>query len=178
MKTNVVVSDLSKSSALTSPLDWPYMRISPLESIMPSTVFDKIFDDFFNMKNSDSYFKSTNHGNVPYDVYSIYNENNEEIGIELKYALANYSKEEISISVEDSMLTISTVKSINEPTENTSIIKKCLYNGIKKSKWTMSYRLGSHVDIKNINSSFKDGILAINIPYKNKDKNVISIKID
>jgi HSP20 family molecular chaperone IbpA len=153
---------------------------------MSNSALDNVFDDFFkDYQTIDSIEKalfSTPHSSVPYDVVSLQDKNGNEVGVEIKYALANYSKEDISVDVDGNTLNVSACKNDREeknvPDGNTrGITRKCVYNGIKKSKWQMSYHLGRNVDTVNISPIFKDGTLTLTIPYVDKNKKDIQYKI-
>lgn len=149
------------------------MLRNPFRSVMTTSVLDNVFDDFFkDFQSTESIEKSlfsTPHSSVPYDVVSLQDKDGNEVGLEIKYALANYAKEDIVVDVNQDTLTISAQKNeVNEKDMSDKVVRKCLYNGIKKSKWQMAYHLGRNVDRDRISPVFKDGILTLTIPYYDK----------
>jgi HSP20 family protein len=82
--------------------------------------------------------------------------------------------EDIDISVEGDTLTISGVRSLDELPEDARYHRRERGAG----EFRRSVRLPFSVDIEQINASFNDGILTINLPRAEEEKpKKISIKI-
>ena len=95
--------------------------------------FDSIFDNFFNFPNTrPSTWTSINSFGTDYRV----NENNLEI------SLPGFTKKDINLSVDNSILTIS------------SDVKE---EGFRQS-FEKSFRLPNTIDVDSISASMKDGI--------------------
>jgi len=131
--------------------------------LIPNLVLDHWFESF----NFDSY-DSINPSNYPYNYY-IDSEKKMHV---IEYALAGFDEKEIKININDLSLNIEAVKLSKIP-ESYQVIK----NGISRKKLSISWKLHSNMDISNIDASFKNGLLKIEIPIINKKQNLIDIKI-
>ena len=131
--------------------------------------FDKVFADFDRTKAF-----GVQASPVPCDIFSVKDDEGKEIGLELRYAVAGYDKNDLNVylSPDSTTLNISVVHLTKTVEENKNIC--CLAKGIKKSNWSVSYRIGTHVNKEKISSQFKDGILSVKVPYfeENKEKQV------
>ena len=93
-----------------------------------------------------------------------------ETGFELQLAVPGYTKEEIEVKVEGSLLQVSGKK------EKTS--EKFEWREFETSTFTETFTLPKNVSISGIEASCELGILAIRIPYEKKEKQVNTIKIN
>lgn len=122
------------------------------------------FDDFFDDVNSAF--------NLLYkDAASSYGEafppTNQAIlktdkSLEMQFALAGYSKDELSVSVENDYITIS-----GKPLENATAKddKQYCHNRIKKVAFTRKYRLpSSKYDTSKATAKYENGLLTITVP--------------
>ena len=122
------------------------------------TPFDRIFDQL--MDKSFPTFKeetgvSFNQGAYPkVNVY----EYDDKIGIIAE--IPGLMKSNVSVDVEDQVLTISGDKHGVEDTDGV----KCITRELKQSAFKRSFNLGEHLDGDNVSASFKDGLLSISIP--------------
>ena len=127
------------------------------------TFFD--LDKFFNS----SYQPASRTGNAVFsprvDIHEV------EDGYELVAELPGISKDNISVAVEDSTLTIEA--GIEQ--ENTA--GKVLRKERRQGKFTRSFNLGQDIEQSEIKANFKDGLLILSIP-KLKEAIVKSRKID
>jgi len=110
-------------------------------------LFDEIFGDFFD----NSVINSSGVKTPIHDVI----ENDKEYIVEL--LLAGVKKENISIDVEEGMLTI---KAERKEVKDTQYNRKQTYFG----KYERSFKLPDNVDADNIDASLVDGILKVTIP--------------
>ena len=93
----------------------------------------------------------------------------------IEVALAGVGRQNINVDVKDNLLTIITSKEDTEPADNVSYIKR----GISRKKSTLSYRLDlNQLDVKNITSTYVDGLLTVNIPTVKKEVHKIDIKVN
>ena len=127
------------------------------------TPFDKIFDQL--MDKSFPTFKeetgvSFNQGAYPkVNVY----EYDDKIGIVAE--IPGLDKKNVSVEVEDQVLTIAGDKHGFE--DNGA---KCITRELKHSSFKRSFNLGEHLDGEDVSASFKDGLLSIAIPKKEPEK--------
>jgi len=158
---------------------------SPFDSIslFNSREFDSMFEKFDKMFDHLDFIKvlGNQYSPVPCDVITIKDDEEKEIGLELRYAVAGYNKEDISVDIsQDNTLNIFARKSagplsqeqIKENKNNTYLVRS-----IKKSDWSVSYKIGIHVNKEKITSKFKDGILSVNVPYLENEKKEVYRKI-
>ena len=127
------------------------------------TPFDKIFDEL--MTKTFPTFKdevgvSFNQGAYPkVNVY----EYDDKIGIIAE--IPGLDKKNVSVEVEENMLTISGDKHGVEDEG-----AKCITRELKHSSFKRSFNLGDHLAGEDISASFKDGMLTISIPKKEPEE--------
>lgn len=131
----------------------------------PKNGMISLFDHFFN----DDYFNfdlmpTSNVGEPTYDLIE---NDNEYI---LDFMLPGFKKEDVSINVEDDVLTIEGERKVQEKTK---------YNrkGSFYGKFKRSFTLPEDVLAENIDASYKDGILSVSIPKNEKSKLSKAIEI-
>ena len=127
------------------------------------TPFDKIFDELMN-KQFPAFQQevgvSFNKGAYPkVNVY----EYDDKIGIIAE--IPGLDKKNVSVEVEDNLLTISGDKHGLEDDG-----AKCITRELKHSSFKRSFNLGEHLDGEDVSASFKDGLLSIAIPKKEPEK--------
>ena len=127
------------------------------------TPFDKIFDhlmakSFPNFQ--DEVGVSFNQGAYPkVNVY----EYDDKIGIIAE--IPGLDKKDVTVDVEDSVLTIAGDKHGFDSDGG-----KCITRELKQSAFKRSFNLGEHLDGTNVGASFKDGLLSISIPKMEPEK--------
>ena len=127
------------------------------------TPFDKVFDHL--MEQTFPTFKeevgvSFNQGAYPkVNVY----EYDDKIGIVAE--IPGLDKKNVSVEVEDQVLTISGDKHGFDDSD-----AKCITRELKQSSFKRSFNLGEHLDGEDVSASFKDGLLSIAIPKKEPEK--------
>ena len=127
------------------------------------TPFDKVFDTM--MEQAFPSFKedvgvSFNQGAYPkVNVY----EYDDKIGIVAE--IPGLDKKNVSVEVEDQVLTIAGDKHGFE--DNGA---KCITRELKHSSFKRSFNLGEHLDGDKVGASFKDGLLSISVPKKEPEK--------
>ena len=127
------------------------------------TPFDKVFDHL--MEQTFPTFKedvgvSFNKGAYPkVNVY----EYDDKIGIVAE--IPGLDKKNVSVEVEDQVLTISGDKHGFDDSD-----AKCITRELKQSSFKRSFNLGEHLDGEDVSASFKDGLLSIAIPKKEPEK--------
>jgi len=136
------------------------------------TPFDKIFDELMNKQFpafQEEVGVSFNKGSYPkVNVY----EHDDRIGIIAE--IPGLDKENVSVEVEEKVLTISGDKHGVEDEG-----AKCITRELKHSSFKRSFNLGDHLDGDNVSATFKDGMLSISVPKTEPElpkKNVVKIK--
>lgn len=154
----------------TSP--WGSLRA---KSHMPALFNENWLEDIFS--SFDNWDKAFDLQNVhyPYDVSVKKNDRDIPLEYRLDIALAGVSKTDIRLSVKESQLLIEISKPSSQETEDKVTWLK---NGISRRAAKLQFSLGKDVDIKNISSSFKDGLLRVVIPVIQPDITDININVD
>ncbi len=110
----------------------------------------------------------------PYDIKAVKNKE----GVAEKYivevALAGIGRENIEVKVREGHLYINTNKEGTQEESDASYIRK----GISKRKGEISFALNENTDVKNISSTYTDGLLRVTVPVKQPEVHNIDIKVD
>ena len=127
------------------------------------TPFDKIFDELMTKtfpNFQDEVGVSFNKGAYPkVNVY----EYDDKIGIVAE--IPGLDKKNVSVDVEDSILTIAGDKHGFDDSGG-----KCITRELKQSSFKRSFNLGEHLDGDDVSAIFKDGMLSISIPKMEPEK--------
>ena len=127
------------------------------------TPFDKIFDELMSKQFptfQEEVGVSFNQGAYPkVNVY----EYDDKIGIVAE--IPGLDKKNVSVDVEDQVLTISGDKHGLQDDGG-----KCITRELKQSSFKRSFNLGEYLDGENVSAIFKDGMLSISIPKKEPEK--------
>jgi len=127
------------------------------------TPFDKIFDQLMTKQFpnfQEEVGVSFNQGAYPkVNVY----EYDDKIGIVAE--IPGLDKKNVSVEVEDQVLTISGDKHGFDDSGG-----KCITRELKQSSFKRSFNLGEHLDGDDVSASFKDGMLSISIPKIEPEK--------
>ena len=127
------------------------------------TPFDAIFDQLMNKQFpnfQEEVGVSFNKGAYPkVNVY----EHDDKINIVAE--IPGLDKKNVSVDVEDQILTISGDKHGFDDSG-----AKCITRELKQSSFKRSFNLGEHLDGEDVSASFKDGLLSIAIPKKEPEK--------
>jgi molecular chaperone IbpA len=141
--------------------------LSIFNRLRPVSVgFDSIFDNFQSMFDDD--FLSDIQPSYP--PYNIVKSGKNTYDIEV--ALAGFNKKDINVNVEDSMLTIESVKdkAEQEVEDNDGV----LHRGISQRMFKRSFTIAS--DVKVTGAELKDGLLKVSmekvIPEEKKLKTI------
>ena len=127
------------------------------------TPFDKIFDQLMAQQFpnfQEEVGVSFNQGAYPkVNVY----EYDDKIGIVAE--IPGLDKKNVSVDVEDQVLTISGDKHGFDDSGG-----KCITRELKQSSFKRSFNLGDHLDGDDVTAQFKDGMLSISIPKKEPEQ--------
>jgi HSP20 family protein len=125
------------------------------------SLFDRFFDDDIFNWNLDLPLNTI----VPnHDII----ENDKDYVVD--FALAGFGKEDVSLNVENNVLTIEGERKVNEDIKYNR--KGTFYGRFRKS-----FSLPENVNTEKIDASFKNGILSIIIPKDEKVKSTKAIEI-
>jgi len=127
------------------------------------TPFDAIFDQLMHKQFpnfQDEVGVSFNKGAYPkVNVY----EHDDKISIVAE--IPGLDKKNVSVDVEDQVLTISGDKHGFDDSGG-----KCITRELKQSSFKRSFNLGDHLDGDDVSAQFKDGMLSISIPKKEPEQ--------
>ena len=135
------------------------------------TPFDKIFDQLM-LKQFPNFQEEVgvSFAQGAYPKVNVY-EYDDKIGIVAE--IPGLDKKNVSVDVEDGVLTISGDKHGFDTDGG-----KCITRELKQSSFKRSFNLGEHLDGDNVGATFKDGLLSISVPKKEPEqpkKNFIKI---
>ena len=115
--------------------------------------FDNIFDHFEKiMDDSDEFFRTPT---ATFPFYNIVKTGDTTYDIEV--ALAGYSKKDIKVDYADNLLTIKSIKEVNDSKESNGVIHK----GIAKRYFSKVFTIADDVEIKG--AELKDGLLKVTL---------------
>ena len=128
--------------------------ISIFNQLRPLSVgYDDVFDHFTSMFNHE--YDSISVPNYP--PYNIVKTG--KYTYDIQVALAGYSKKDVDVSFENSVLTIKSVKDKDE--EEVEDNDGVLHKGIAKRMFTKSFTIAEDVEIKG--AELKDGLLNVSM---------------
>ena len=135
------------------------------------TPFDKIFDQLM-LKQFPNFQEEVgvSFAQGAYPKVNVY-EYDDKIGIVAE--IPGLDKKNVSVDVEDGVLTISGDKHGLEDDGG-----KCITRELKQSSFKRSFNLGDHLDGDGVSANFKDGMLSISIPKREPEtpkKNFVKI---
>lgn len=160
------LTSLKKGVKMTSLTKLNHNSWNTLPTVFAPTLIDRFFNEF----NDDWY---TVKDTYPYNITQRSDESGEILGTDITFALAGVSKEQVSVKVEDGSLVVSVDKPEKQETEHMTV--RYLHRGISTRGMRTKFTL-YNVDVDNITSTFKDGLLEISLPTKSKT--IKTIKID
>lgn len=108
--------------------------------------FDSIFDVLTGF----------NGASVDYPKSNMFTENGKHF---LEFAVAGYKPSEISVTIENNILSVSSEK-MEYPE------RKYYHQGISQKYFKKSYKLSDDIDADSIVCTFKDGMLLVELPVK------------
>lgn len=135
-----------------------------IPSIFPHSLFDNMFDE-----RSDIFDRVGT--TLPYNVKDYTDSDGNAIKTELEFALAGYTKDDISLKIsgDDLLLEISPIGD-----EESNVVYR--HKGISQKTVKLKFKLSGHADKENIKTKFIDGLLKIEIPIV-RNESVLDIEI-
>ena len=127
------------------------------------TPFDKVFDHL--MEQTFPAFKEETGVSFNQGAYPKVNVYEHDDKISIVAEIPGLDKKNVSVEVEDQVLTISGDKHGFDDSD-----AKCITRELKQSSFKRSFNLGEHLDGEDVSASFKDGLLSIAIPKKEPEK--------
>lgn len=128
------------------------------------TPVDTLIDRFFNeaMPAFGNEFGVEFFGNNSYPKVDV-TDHDDKIMIQAE--IPGLSKQDVSVDLEENMLTISGGKRQEAEADNTRYIRKEL----KRSSFKRTFKLGDNMNVKKIKADFENGLLNITVPKREKD---------
>ena len=127
--------------------------------------FDSLFDDIiqktmpsFTDEFGINFFGSNSYPKVDVIDYS------DRITIEAE--IPGLSQEEVSVDLEENVLTVSGGKNKKQETSDIKYIRKEL----KRSSFKRSFKLGKNINQKKVNADFNNGVLLVTLPKREPEK--------
>jgi HSP20 family protein len=93
--------------------------------------------------------------------------------IEIEAEIAGYNRDDVSVEVENEVLSIVGKASHQHEQTDKSVY---LLRELKRSSFSRSFRLDDQLDSDNINAAFKDGLLTLVIPRKKQVEPEVKVK--
>ena len=127
------------------------------------TPFDAIFDQLVN--KTFPTFKEETGVSFAQGAYPKVNVYEYDVKIGIVAEIPGLDKKNVSVDVEDQVLTISGDKHGFDDSGG-----KCITRELKQSAFTRSFNLGEYLDGTKVSAKFKDGMLSISIPKKEPEQ--------
>jgi len=128
------------------------------------TPVDTLIDRFFNeaMPAFGNEFGVEFFGNNSYPKVDV-TDHDDKIMIQAE--IPGLSKQDVSVDLEENMLTISGGKRHETEADSARYIRKEL----KRSSFKRTFKLGDNMNVKKIKADFENGLLNITVPKREKD---------
>lgn len=144
--------------------------------LSPTVHTKNLFETLFNPTWFSALESSANNAltlqtSYPYNIKSVWDEDDKLQKILIEFALAGFDKSELDVKIVDDELQILTKHNPPEDDPKTTFN----HHGISKRDMKVVFKLGSKVNKTNIASTFKNGLLVIEIPTKVDETKVITI---
>ena len=134
--------------------------------------FDRFFDEAFHGQFPD-FHKTFGIDPFKHSAFPKVNVALLEDRIEIEAEIAGYSKDDVSVQVENDVLSIvGKASQLGEQTDKSVY----LLRELKRSSFSRSFRLDDQLDSDNINATFKDGLLTLVIPRKKPVEPEVKVK--
>lgn len=137
--------------------------LTTFPTLFPADIFTKM-DDFFKDLESFSYddLRLSLKGHPKGDMYV-----NKDGDLVMKFTLAGYSKEQLSVNIEGNKLIISATKSEEDEDDNSSLARR----GFKQ----VFTDFARNWDLETTDVSYKDGLLKLIVKPLQRKENAIKV---
>ena len=127
--------------------------------------FDSLFDDIIQktMPSFTDEFGINFFGSNSYPKVDVIDYENK---ITIEAEIPGLNREEVSVDLEEGVMTISGQKHSQDVDTSLKYIRKEL----KRSSFKRSFKLGENINSKKINADFNNGILLVTLPKKEPEK--------
>lgn len=142
------------------------LGFSHLPALFNETWLSDVFKDF------DKAFDVPN-AVYPYNIVSETDPDGNLVTYYIEVALAGVGKDNINVTVKEGKLVIAVDKEEVEHDETVVFHRK----GISKRKGQLSFNLNDNTDVKNISSTYTDGLLRVKVPVLKPEVHNISIEV-
>ena len=134
-----------------------------MPSVFGSNFMDDVFDDFFG-----SSFVPSGHVTGTSSMKTDITETDK--GYRIDMDLPGYAKEDVQAELNDGYMTITAEHNTKNEEKNTEgkVIRRERFQGVCRR----SFYVGDTVTEKDINAKFKDGVLTLEVPKKEKQPEV------
>ncbi|MCK9615781.1 MAG: Hsp20/alpha crystallin family protein [Candidatus Omnitrophica bacterium] len=136
-----------------------------MTSMFPNLFTEKAFSDMMEVLDRSPSLYHQDVSGYPVDIVEVLSEEGTVSAYEIIVALAGIKKENIDISMDGDYLTL-VVKKVSESEDKT---RKLIQKGISSRAMELKYKLFG-IDNAGIKSSFKDGLLTIELPLREEAK--------
>ena len=137
------------------------------------STFDKMFDEIARTSFPELY---QNLGVEPFgkSSYPKVNVISDDDSVLIEAELAGYKREDIDISVQDGVLTIS-----GKTSQHAEQTDKAVYllRELKRSSFSRSFKLGDQLDVSDVDAKFDNGLLTISIQKLTKEPETKKVMI-
>lgn len=131
----------------------PFSRdefLTPFDSFFDSVV-NQIYPSFSREVGVEFF------GNNSYPKVDVIDHDNK---ITIEAEIPGLNKEEVSVDLEENVLTISGLKHSHHEDTSTRYIRREL----KRSAFKRSFKLGENLDLKKVGADFQNGVLLVSVP--------------
>ncbi len=133
------------------------------ESWLTASDIFKDFDKAFDIPNAV----------YPYNIVAETDQTGTPFNYFIEVALAGVGKDHINVSVKENKLVIDISKEDEEYDETIVFHRR----GISKRKGQLAFTLKDNTDVKNISSTYTDGLLRVKVPVKKPEAFNIEVKV-
>lgn len=115
---------------------------------------DRAFNGRFNLANDE-----LTTAKYPVDIHE------DEDGLTISAELPGFKKEQVDLSIDNGVLTISAERQAEEPKEGTNHLRERRYTRVRRQ-----FSLPSTVDTSNVDASLADGVLTLRLTKRDEVK--------
>lgn len=102
----------------------------------------------------------------PHNIINVKDEKGDIVAQRLEVVTTPFTKDDVKVTVEDSVLTVQCGSEKKEEKEEDEYI----YKGISSQNYVFSLKLGPNIDKDKIKAKNLDGVLSVMLPFKEKER--------